>query len=246
MSDFENLLDELAERTDAVLRLESLGVDGIPEANGRVARLGGGPEFFGCRIEDDDSPGPAQRTIDRDRAREMLESWNSVQFEERDDAGAFAPPEWVREYPSTTYRGSGRYPVPEDWVLGMVEGDGVGWHRYADADPDAMHQHDVDDEIVFDGSDTEAYLVNSWNEHDEVLHTLRIDGDSVFEDIVAENDAGLWQAVAEALARYARDEDYLDVEVASAKPPKPVREQRRKERELERKKEQHRSLDNFS
>ena len=74
------------------------------------------------------------------------------------------------EYPTTTYRGPQEYPVPEDWVLGTVEGDGIGWKRYPEADESDEHTHDLSAEATGEGPTQE--LVAILETKTSGLHTI--------------------------------------------------------------------------
>lgn len=206
-----NHLDELPEREGRVLVLRDGGsfeMDGETiDSPERTAFLGGGPDFFVSKILDD-SPGPQMQPVARDVAEGMVDGWEVIGYEERPDADEFEPPAWLSEYASTTYRGPTLYPVPEDWVLNIVEGDGICWYRYdaAEYGHDADHKNDIENnDLLWDGPDDEAWLSNEWDpETDLVTQTLEINREQVFEVTEPDSDL-LWNAVAEALARYARE-----------------------------------------
>lgn len=117
------------------------------------------------------------------------------------------------DYETTTYRGPQEYPVPEDWVLGIVEADGVGWKRYTEAENahEASKESDLGDDVVFETEPEYASLLNDWNPtSDLVTHTLKVGGEEVFS-ITGVDDEVLWRSVAEALGQHARGEE-VDVD----------------------------------
>lgn len=129
---------------------------------------------------------------------------------------------WTDEYPSTTFRGPARYPIPEDWVLNNVEMDGVIWYRYDDAEngQEAEHESDIDWDVSGEGPDNVAMLTADPdpNDLDVVTQKFDIDGDPVFtvtHDGSVDMDEELWACVAEVMARVARGESYDDVPTPS-------------------------------
>jgi len=162
---------------------------------------------------------------------------------------------WTDEYPWTRYRGAQPYPCPADWVLGLVEGDGIGWHRYPGIAEGHDHQRDVVD--LFDDYDARedahaerATLLNdivegaSIRDEDDVKHELSIDGETVFVRIDPEM-SDLMATVAEVLARYSGGEalgviaDGLSF--STGRPPARVVEQNA----VEQREEQNQSLTDF-
>lgn len=135
-------------------------------------------------------------------------------FEEPDAA-------WTDDYQWTRYRGPHPYPVPEDWVLGIVEGDGVIWRRYDDAENghEAETGRDLDDDVSAAGPDDMAMIGHEWPAGADVMedspyHELQINDELVLvlkdaQDIDESDGDEWWRAVAEALSRYARGDDYL-------------------------------------
>lgn len=125
---------------------------------------------------------------------------------------------WESEYPTTEYRGPQQYPIPEDWVLNIVEADGVAWYRYDDAEngQEAEIRHDIEpSDVTYEGPTDEAFLDNEWNPTTElVTHKLSIRGESTdwsgttIFSLTDPDEEVLWRAVAEALAKYARGEDF--------------------------------------
>lgn len=111
------------------------------------------------------------------------------------------------DYDTATYRGPQEYPVPEDWVLGIVEADGICWERYFDADAadDAAHQYELADDVGMSDPDEAAYL---HSEFDPSPHNrLEIAGETIVRLEATDDTAGLYAVVAAALARWAREED---------------------------------------
>lgn len=172
----------------------------------------------------------------------------------------FGNPEagWTDTYDWTRYRGPQPYPCPGAWVLGLVEGDGIGWRRYPEHNGDA-HEHDDDvlDEIDADdvgevrGDATRATLINelvefSQRDPDEtsVEHRLSIAGEDVFRRVDPTTE-DLFGSVAEALARFDAGEAVAefagDVEPTTGRPPAGVQSQR----EIERRESENRSLEAF-
>lgn len=123
------------------------------------------------------------------------------------------PEDWTEQYATTTYRGPQRYPVPGAWVLGIVEGDGIGWKHYPDAGEGASHDSDVMDAMDPDeyreGPDTRASLIMDYPEGADVMedppyHELTVDGEvvMVLKDASEVPETEWWRAIAEALDRY--------------------------------------------
>lgn len=198
-------LDELAGREDEILLLLDGGGPGIDE---RHAYIGGGPAFFIWELHS--AEGVDRKPINREWAERLVGGWNVEGFSEIPYAQEYEPPSWLDEHTSTTYRGPMLYPVPEDWVLNVVEADGVLWYRYEDAENghEAEKRNDVvPEELLFEGPDDDAWLDHLWDEQTgEVTYRLEINGDEVFT-VTEPDDDLFWTAVAEALARYARDEE---------------------------------------
>jgi len=232
----EEILNELTEKDGKKLVLKD---------NGRRAALAGGPDYF-ASIVTGNSPGPNRKPIARDTAESMVSGWTVVGFKDAEDG--FTPPDWVRDFPTTTYRGPQLYPVPEDWFLSHPEGGTLGWKRYEDAEngQEAGTSYDIDDEVLRNDPTDVAVLLSEWTEHEETVWSLSFNHqETIFEDLVVENHNELLTVTAETLAKYARGEPYDDVSIASAKPPKPIREERERQRELQRKKEENKSLNAF-
>ena len=231
MTDVDEHLDALAHASDQdeVLVLKDPGVEmeiegaGTVETDERTAYLGGGPDHFVSEVFDD-SPGPARKTVDRSVAAKMVRSWEVDGFETVDTPEDYQPPEWVGEYETTTYRGPVLYPVPRDWELSIVEGDGIGWKRPEEPDPDSDYWEDHDSW----SPEAEAWVTNEYEidggfKPDEtVTKRFTIDGEDLFEVKDVHHD-DLMQPVAELLARAADGED-LDVEAVDV-PGAPVEEE---------------------
>lgn len=120
------------------------------------------------------------------------------------------------DYRTTTYRGPQEYPVPEDWLLNVVEADGISWHRYPGFDKGdrAEKVSDLPGDFLYDGEEPEIVYASLGNQHnrssDLVTHTLRVDGEEVFSVTGLDEDV-LWDSVAKALAQHARGEE-VDVD----------------------------------
>jgi len=219
MTDTNELLDELAHARDRdeVLVLKDPGVEmeiegaGTVETDERTAYLGGGPDHFVSHVFDD-SPGLARKTIDRSDAASMVRSWEVDGFETVATPSDYEPPEWVGEYETTTYRGPVLYPVPEDWELSIVEGDGIGWKR----PPEPDHDSDYWEENDSWSPESEAWVTNEYDvdggfKPDEtVTKRFSIDGKDLFEAKEVHHD-DLMQPVAELLAAVANGADPEDV-----------------------------------
>jgi len=108
---------------------------------------------------------------------------------------------WRDEYETTTYRGPDRYPVPEDWTLGIVEGDGISWRRPERPD---------DAERGWSPEDRASTLNEFDYDSDEQTVKFDVNGNSVVRVTEPDRDA-LMASIAEVLARVARGESYHDV-----------------------------------
>lgn len=109
---------------------------------------------------------------------------------------------WRSEYETTTYRGPDPYPVPDDWTLRLVEGDGIMWRRPPRPD-DAERGWTYEDE---------ASTLNEFDyETDEQTVKFDVNGDPVFTVTEPDRDE-LMGAIAKVLAQVARGEAYHDVE----------------------------------
>lgn len=139
---------------------------------------------------------------DRDDLRDDLREYA---IEASDCLGARADEQaggWRAEYETTRHRGPDRYPVPDDWTLGIVEADGSGWRRPERPD-DAPRGWTYDDN---------AGTLNEWDtETDETTVTFSVNGETVFEVTEPDRD-DLMASIAEVLARVARGEEYDDVD----------------------------------
>ncbi|WP_135306328.1 hypothetical protein [Haloarcula amylovorans] len=132
--------------------------------------------------------------------------------------------DWAAEYDWTRYRGPDAYPVPGDWVLDLVEADGIIWYRYPDAGEGHANDNDVLDsfESDYDGYNDArgetAMLGNDVvNEHVsmkdwELEQQLTVDGTTVFDRVEPETDE-LYANVAAALAAIDNGTDPSDVVV---------------------------------
>lgn len=160
---------------------------------------------------------------------------------------------WEDEYSTTKFRGPQKYPVPEDWVLGMVEGDGVDWRRYDDFDDtDAKHKREVPHEIAYEGPDDELALVRDFEgdamNPDGEYQSVMLNGEEL---IKVKEDAKPFGELAELMMRVANGEDYDDVlkelEGVRYVTKEEKREKERKERqeELEQKRAEHATFDDF-
>jgi hypothetical protein len=108
---------------------------------------------------------------------------------------------WRSEYETTTYRGPDRYPVPEDWTLDIVEGDGSVWRRPPRPD-DAERGWEYEDR---------ASTLNEFDyENDEQTVKFDVNGDPAFTVTNPDRDE-LMGSIAEVLWRVARGEDYSGV-----------------------------------
>ncbi len=109
---------------------------------------------------------------------------------------------WRAEYETTTFRGPDRYPVPEDWTLGIVEGDGITWRR-PERPEDAGRGWSPEDR---------ASTLNEFDyDSDERTVNFDVNGDPVFTVTEPDRDE-LMRAIAEVLARVACGESYHDVD----------------------------------
>jgi hypothetical protein len=166
--------------------------------------------------------------------------------------GPFADKEpdadWTDKYPWTRYRGPQPYPVPEDWVLNIVEGDATVFYRY----PDLGQDHETDDEVVdtfapeYEGVNeargaAASVTIDHDRNGDELPYSLQIDNEVVFQRVEPDTE-DLWRAVAEVLARFARGEDYQDIAPTTGSPPESVL----RERKLEQRQEENKQLSEFT
>lgn len=125
--------------------------------------------------------------------------------------------DWTEQYATTTYRGPQKYPVPGAWVLGIVEGDGIGWKHYPDTGEGLSLDSEVadaDPDLYFEGPETHARLTVEYPEDADVLedtgyHELAVGGEVVLvlKDASEVDESEWWSAIAEALARYDSDGD---------------------------------------
>lgn len=127
-----------------------------------------------------------------------IEAKECVQAREDEQAGG-----WRAEYETTTHRGPDRYPVPEDWTLGIVEGDGISWKRPPYPDTDAPTEWSPEDR---------AGTLNEFDaKTDERTVKFDVNGDPVFTVTQPDRDE-LMRAIAEVLRRVARGEEHHDVD----------------------------------
>lgn len=121
---------------------------------------------------------------------------------------------WDDDYPTTTHRGPQQYPVPEDWVLGIVEADNMSWRRYDDAENEnAERKRQLNNEVVYEGPDDVLSLLLEMEgdvmDPDREYWELRLNGEKIAE---LDGDATDYFAeIAELMASYARGEDYDDI-----------------------------------
>jgi hypothetical protein len=212
MTDTNELLDELAHARD---RDEVLVLDdgGLPEkdVSSRKAYLGGGPDHYASHVFDD-SPGPERKTVERDVAKQMVDSWNVVGFETVRNPDNYQPPEWVAKYETTTFRGPLLYPVPEDWDLGTIEMGVTAWERPPRPDPDSEYWEQNDSWEP----EAEALAFTEWesdggfNPDETAITQFSVDGEDLFEVKDAYHD-NLMGPIAEILARVAYDEDLKEI-----------------------------------
>jgi hypothetical protein len=175
------------------------------------------------------------------------------------------PPEadWAADHDWTRYRGPQPYPVPEDWVLDTPEGGIVGWYHFPDVGEGQATVDDVYDEFEAEYHDWDAYqdaveeargvrafLSNDIVEDDRhgnviLEHELSIAGDTIFRR-VDPSETELWARTAEALSRYAEDDDVeeiaKDIGFQSGRLPDELQE----EREKDRRREENAGLDEFA
>lgn len=170
----------------------------------------------------------------------------------------FDPPEaaWTDEYEWTRYRGPQPYPVPADWVLRIVEGDGIGWYRFPGLGEGLAKDTEVRD-VLGIGDDYEDALAEAdeaWLDYkiveaggdgfdpepDTVEHTLTIAGETVFRRVDPDRD-DLMAAVAETLSKFTNGAEWRAVEPSTGRLPDDLK----REQELERRRERNASLDGF-
>jgi len=167
-----------------------------------------------------------------------------------DTIGRWDPPEaeWAEEYDWTRYRGPAAYPCPGAWVLDEPEGLAYSWLWFPEIGEDYGTESSAFDDLEYSSIDSyreaRAFLIGedvaeSLRE-EEIEWTLSIDNVDVFVRRDLEQDE-LMGAVAEVLSRYP-DGDWRDVTpTAGSPPPEVVRE-----RELEQRREENESLDDFA
>lgn len=163
----------------------------------------------------------------------------------------FDPPEaeWTDEYEWTRYRGPDPWPCPADWVFNDADALGAGWYRY----PGIGEGHAKDAEVVeivgYDDIEEHreemALLVGedagSSRREERIEWRLSVKGETVFRR-VNPNRADLMAAVAETLSRYSNGSmSWRSVEPSTGSVPDDVK----RERELEKRREQNASLDGF-
>lgn len=167
----------------------------------------------------------------------------------------FDPPEadWTDEFEWTRYRGPQPYPCPADWVLDLVEGDGIIWYRFPgigeglEMDDDVREVFEPDYEEYDDARGETAILSkeivedNPRKRESKLEHELSIDGETIFRR-VEPDDEDLFATVAEALARYSNGQELEDVAPSTGRLPEDLREQQ----ETERRQAENQSLTQFT
>lgn len=156
--------------------------------------------------------------------------------------------EWTDDYEWGRYRGPQPWPAPAGWVIS----DEAFWQRYPGIGEGMGSNYDVDQaldedlEAVAEARDVEAYLLDELLEFDprkEVEVTeweLVVAGETVFRRVDPAWD-DLLATTAEALSRYANDQDLDGLEPETGDPPADVQ----KARETERRQETNESLADF-
>jgi hypothetical protein len=151
------------------------------------------------------------------------------------------------DYRTTTHRGRD-YPVPGDWALGIVEGDGVGWSRYEGLDADLKN-----DAPYGELPDDEASLILRHDDDGTTYHKLSVNGERVARIQHDLDEDRFWQVVAECLW-WVVDEDAGDDPLVYAGAEavryetvaeRAEREAEREQRRLEETQDSHQTLDAF-
>lgn len=167
----------------------------------------------------------------------------------------FDPPEadWTDDYAWTRYRGPQAYPCPADWVLDVVEGDGIIWYRFPgigeglETDNDVRDVFEPDYEEYDDARGETAVLSNKIVEDNpreqecKLEQKLTIEEETVFCR-VEPDDEDLFATVAEALSRYSNGQDLEDIAPSTGQLPEDLR----KQQETERKQSENQSLTQFT
>lgn len=161
--------------------------------------------------------------------------------------------DWTDDFGWVRHRGPQAYPVPADWVLGMVDGDGMSWHRFPGIG-EGLGRHDEvrdaldhDSDAIEEHRDVRASLskeVVEFHEKDRtatVAQELSIDGQRVFRRVSPDTD-DVFAATAEALARYSNGQDLDDVAPSTGHLP----EEDQRKREIEQRQEENQALDAFA
>lgn len=166
-----------------------------------------------------------------------------------DTIGQWDPPEadWAAEYDWTRYRGPAAYPCPGAWVLDEPEGLAYSWLWFPEIGDDYGTESSAFDDLEYSSIDSyreaRAFLIGEdvaeSLRDEEIEWTLSIDNVDVFVRRDLDQDE-LMGAVAEALSRYP-DDDWRDVTPTAGSPPPEVL----RERELEQRREENESLDEF-
>lgn len=206
-------------------------------------------ECWKCGLDHDEHP-PVPR-------KDYSDDWDPDPAPAVTDGGVEDLP-WTERY-SSVERHRQQYPAPADWVVNIVEADGVAWMRYSGIGNGLTTDNEVHDALDNELGDIEDNRAESARltsdpvkigdsaEETVVENELRIDGETVFRREEVDFD-DLMAAVAEALALYSNGGEWQDVNPEGGRAPKDVREQREEElrqEELERTKEQHVALDEF-
>lgn len=153
--------------------------------------------------------------------------------------------DWTDDYDWTRYRGPQPYPVPEDWVLNIVEAGGAMFRRYPEigndheTDSEASEHFAPDYEGLEEARGIEASVGTKYIDEEEV-ETLTVAGEEVFQR-VSPTTEDLYKTVAEALTRAATGEEYADIEPSTGSPPAAVR----REQEIERRKSENHGLGQY-
>jgi len=142
------------------------------------------------------SEGDRDNLVD-DLREYAIEASESLKARADEQAGG-----WRAEYETTTYRGPDRYPVPEDWTLGIVEGDGITWKR---------PERPEDAERGWSPEDRASTLNEFDYDSDERTVTFDVNGDPVFTVTDPDRD-DLMASIAGVLRQVARGESYHGVD----------------------------------
>jgi len=194
------------------------------------------------------------------------DSTESIEQKETNRVGtinSFGTPDetWTAEYPWTRYRGPAVFPVPGDWVLSIVEGDGTSWY-YMDEYGDGVGS----EHAVYDALDEDPSIEDPFIACEDIrlasADLTRLPA-SVESDAGADNAADweftinsitifrrtdparddLYAAVADALAQFDAGESPRNISVSfdTGTLPEDVQEQH----EIEQRKQNNKSLTSF-